>query len=51
MNEIEICLKSKLSFDKLIELMKSKGFKVQDDFQMNDTYLIPKIISRNMTYL
>lgn len=42
MNELELCVKSNVSFDKLIEIMKDKGFHVQEDFQMNDIYMVKK---------
>ena len=44
MNELELCVKSNVSFDKLIEIMKDKGFHVQEDFQMNDIYMIGKTL-------
>lgn len=42
MNELELCVKSNVSFDKLIKIMKDKGFHIQEDFQMNDIYMIKK---------
>lgn len=40
MNELELCVKSNVEFDKLIEIMKKKGFRIQEDFQMNDIYMV-----------
>lgn len=42
MNELELCVKSNVSFDKLIKIMKDRGFHIQEDFQMNDIYMIKK---------
>jgi len=39
---MEICLKSTVSFEKLKNIMFDIGFKVQEDFQMNDIYMINK---------
>ena len=44
MEEKEICLKSNVSFDELKKIMFDMGFKVQEDFQMNDIYMINKDI-------
>lgn len=40
MNELELCVKSNVNFDKLIEIMNDKGFHIQEEFQMNDIYMI-----------
>lgn len=45
MEEKEICLKSNVSFEKLKNIMFDMGFKVQEDFQMNDIYMINKDIN------
>lgn len=42
MKEIEICLKSNVSFEELKNIMFDVGFRVQEDFQMNDIYMINK---------
>ena len=42
MEEKEICLKSNVPFEELKNFMFDKGFKVQEDFQMNDIYMIGK---------
>lgn len=42
MEEKEICLKSNVSFEKIKNIMFDIGFKVQEDFQMNDIYMINK---------
>ena len=39
---MEICLKSTVSFEELKNIMFDIGFKVQEDFQMNDIYIINK---------
>jgi|GEM_PF-5229571 len=39
---MEICLKSTVSFEELKNIMFDIGFKVQEDFQMNDIYMINK---------
>ena len=44
MEDKEICLKSNVSFEKLKSIMFNMGFKVKEDFQMNDTYMINKNI-------
>lgn len=44
MEEKEICLKSNVSFEELKSIMFNIGFKVQEDFQMNDIYMINKNI-------
>ena len=44
MEEKEICLKSNVSFEKLKSIMFDMGFKIQEDFQMNDIYMISKDI-------
>lgn len=44
MGEKEICLKSNVSFNELKKIMFDMGFKVQEDFQMNDIYMIDKNI-------
>lgn len=44
MEEKEICLKSTVSFEELKNIMFDIGFKVQEDFQMNDIYMINKNI-------
>lgn len=44
MEEKEICLKSNVSFEKLKNIMFDMGFKIQEDFQMNDIYMISKDI-------
>lgn len=44
MEEKEICLKSNVSFEELKNIMFDMGFKVQEDFQMNDIYMINKDI-------
>lgn len=40
MNELELCVKANVDFDKLIKIMNTKGFHIQEDFQMNDIYMI-----------
>lgn len=40
MEEKEICLKSNVSFEEIKNIMFDIGFKVQEDFQMNDIYMI-----------
>lgn len=42
MKEIEICLRSNVSFEELKNIMFDMGFKIQEDFQMNDIYMISK---------
>ena len=42
MEEKEICLKSNVSFEDIKNIMFDIGFKVQEDFQMNDIYMINK---------
>ena len=42
MEEKEICLKSNVSFEEIKNIMFDIGFKVQEDFQMNDIYMINK---------
>ncbi len=42
MEDKEICLKSTVSFEELKNIMFDIGFKVQEDFQMNDIYMINK---------
>lgn len=42
MEEKEICLKSNVSFEEIKNIMFDMGFKVQEDFQMNDIYMINK---------
>lgn len=44
MEEKEICLKSNVSFEELKNIMFDMGFMVQEDFQMNDIYMIDKNI-------
>lgn len=44
MEEKEICLKSDVPFEELKSIMFNIGFKVQEDFQMNDIYMINKNI-------
>lgn len=44
MEEKEICLKSNVPFEELKSIMFNIGFKVQEDFQMNDIYMINKNI-------
>lgn len=44
MKEKEICLKSNVSFEELKNIMFDIGFRVQEDFQMNDIYMINKNI-------
>lgn len=44
MEEKEICLKSNVPFEELKSTMFNIGFKVQEDFQMNDIYMINKNI-------
>lgn len=44
MEEKEICLKSNVAFEELKSIMFNIGFKVQEDFQMNDIYMINKNI-------
>ena len=39
---MEICLKSIVSFEELKNILFDIGFKVQEDFQMNDIYMINK---------
>ena len=41
---MEICLKSTVSFEELKSIMFDIGFKVQEDFQMNDIYMINKVV-------
>lgn len=38
--EKEICLRSLVPFDELKRIMFEKGFEIQEDFQMNDIYMI-----------
>lgn len=40
MNELELCVRANVSFDKLIEILQDKGFSIQEDFQMNDIYMV-----------
>lgn len=44
MKEKEICLKSNVSFEELKKIMFDIGFKIQEDFQLNDIYMIKKDI-------
>ena len=44
MKEKEICLKSNASFDEIRNIMFDMGFKVQEDFQMNDIYMVKQDI-------
>jgi len=48
MEEIEICLKSNVSFEELKDIMVNKGFKVQEDFQMNDIYMVRNEVDINI---
>ena len=51
---VEICLRSEVNSLYLLELMFSKGFKIQEDFVMNDIYMISnnvKISKRNRNYI
>ena len=51
---VEICLRSEVNSLDLLELMFSKGFKIQEDFVMNDIYMISnnvKISKRNRNYI
>lgn len=43
-NNNEITLKVNGDFDKLIEILISKGFKITDKFFLDDSYFIPKEI-------
>lgn len=38
--ELEICVKVLTDFNSIMKIMKDKGFKVQEDFQLNDIYMI-----------
>lgn len=38
--ELEICVKVLTDFNSIMKIMKEKGFKVQEDFQLNDIYMI-----------
>ena len=40
--ELEICVKALVSFDEIINDMLEKGFHVQEEFQLNDIYMVPK---------
>lgn len=44
MKEKEICLKSNIPFNELKDLMFDIGFKIQENFQLNDIYMIKKDI-------
>ena len=38
--ELEICVRSLVSFDEMKQKMISMGFHIQEDFQLNDIYMI-----------
>lgn len=38
--DIEICVRAIITFDELKEKMVSMGFKIQEDFQLNDIYMV-----------
>lgn len=40
--ELEICVKSSVPFKEIIDDMLEKGFHVQEEFQLNDIYMVPK---------
>ena len=40
--ELEICVKALVPFKEIINDMLKKGFHVQEDFQLNDIYMVPK---------
>lgn len=40
--ELEICVRALEPFEKIINDMLGKGFHIQEDFQLNDIYMIPK---------
>lgn len=40
MEELEICVKSLVPFNELLDKMLKLGFHVQEDFQLNDIYMI-----------
>jgi adenylate cyclase class IV len=51
---VEICLKSMINFDELKQLMLQKGFKIQEDFVVNDIYMISngiKLLYKNKDYI
>ena len=50
MEEKEICLKSNVPFEELKNFMFDKGFKVQEDFQMNDIYMIGKDVDITLDF-
>ena len=40
----EITVKVKGSFNKVVEILTSKGFKITDKFSLEDSYFVPKDI-------
>ena len=40
--ELEICVKALVPFKEIINDMLEKGFHVQEEFQLNDIYMVPK---------
>lgn len=38
--ELEICVKVLTDFNSIMKIMEEKGFKVQEDFQLNDIYML-----------
>ena len=40
--ELEICVKVLVPFKEIINDMLEKGFHVQEEFQLNDIYMVPK---------
>lgn len=40
--ELEICVKASVPFKEIINDMLEKGFHVQEEFQLNDIYMVPK---------
>ena len=40
--ELEICVKVLVPFKEIISDMLEKGFHVQEEFQLNDIYMVPK---------
>lgn len=41
-NELEICVRCLVSFEELKKKLLDMGFRVQEDFQLNDIYMIKK---------
>ena len=40
----EITVKIKCSLGELYQILEEKGFKIIDEFSLNDTYMIPKVL-------